>query len=696
MSSDTDISQYLNVFLEETKEHLQMFTQALIDLEEADAERAAEALNKAFRAAHTIKGMAASMDFKNMEQLCHSTEDLMDELRSGSRSVTPEIIDLLLVCSTKLEELTSSIEETGSDDIDISSVILELRSFMAEEKEEEKEEEEGKAEAEAVQKEKITVQKEYDKIEKEVREGRKTYEIKVSLDKSCEFRAARSFLALHNLAEIGEIVKTVPSQDDIEKEKFEFEFEVILATDANEDAVKKALAAVADIEKVDISEGKEEVRPEAGARVAEEEKEVSKSKEVKRKDKGKEKEDALKSVRISIDKLDTVVNFVGELVISKGRLIQIGKEHEIEELSSTMAVVERTISDLQYEVTQMKMIPVENVFNRFPKLVRDLYRAQGKEVEFITEGKEIELDRTVLDEIVDPVVHLLRNSVDHGIELPEERERKGKSRKGRIKLVAQRETGHVTISVEDDGKGLDPDKLKEKAVKRGLKSAEEASKLTDEDAFKLIFMSGFSTAEKTTEVSGRGVGMGVVKTKVEALGGLVDIQSKMDMGTKITLKLPLTTAIIQALLVDVSDKIYAIPLTNVNEIISVFKDDIETIHEAKVTILRGSILPLVMLESIFGLFANPGNGNGGNGNGGNGNGGNGNGNRKHKDKFVVVIVERSEGRIGLVVDAALEEQEIVVKPPDERFKDVTGVGGFTILGDGGVIPILDVSTLTLA
>lgn len=666
MSSDTDISQYLNVFLEETKEHLQTFTQALIDLEDADAERAAEALNEAFRAAHTVKGMAASMDFKNMEQLCHSTEDLMDELRSGSRSVTPEIIDLLLECSTKLEELTSSIEETGSDDIDVSAVILELRSFMAEEKEKEKEE--GKAEA---------VQKEYGKIEEKVREGRKTYEIKVSLDKSCEFRGARSFLALNNLAEIGEIVKTVPSQGDIEEEKFEFEFEVILATDANEDAVKKALAAVADIEKVDISEEKEEV----GARVAEKEKEVLKPKEVKRKEKGKEKEDALKSVRISIDKLDTVVNFVGELVISKGRLIQIGKEHEIEELSSTMAVVERTISDLQYEVTQMKMIPVEHVFNRFPKLVRDLYRAQGKEVEFITEGKEIELDRTVLDEIVDPVVHLLRNSVDHGIELPEERERKGKSRKGRIKLVAQRETGHVTISVEDDGKGLDPDKLREKAVKRGLKSAEEASKLADDDAFKLIFMSGFSTAEKTTEISGRGVGMGVVKTKVEALGGLVDIQSKMDMGTKIMLKLPLTTAIIQALLVNVCDKTYAIPLANVNEIISVSKDDIETIHEAKVIILRGSILPLVMLQSLFGLFANPGNGNG---------------NRKHRNKFVVVIVERSEGRIGLVVDAALEEQEIVVKPPDERFKDVTGVGGFTILGDGSVIPILDVSTLTLA
>lgn len=673
-NTDIDVSQYLSVFLEETKEHLQAFTQALIDLEGSDAECATEALNEAFRAAHTVKSMSASMDFRNMEHLCHSTEDVMDELRGGTRSVTPEIIDLLLECSTKLEELTSSIEGNGNDDIDVSAVLLELKSLSEEEEENRK----GERKGEAMENENCKVQNEKFKT-MEVEGGRdKTYEINVSLVKNCEFKGARGFLALKNLAEIGEIIKTVPSQEDIENEKFDFEFEVVLATDANEDDVKKVLTSVVDIEKVDISEEKEEVEAEAGARaeVAGVKLEGGKSKD---KGKGKEKETAVKSVRISIDKLDTVVNFVGELVIHKSRLIQIGREHEIEELSSTMAVVERTISDLQYEVTQMKMIPVEHVFNRFPKLVRDLYRAQGKEVEFIIEGKEIELDRTVLDEVVDPIVHLLRNSVDHGIELPKERERKGKSREGRIKLVARRETGHVTISVEDDGKGMDADKLREKAVSKGLKSAQEASMLSDEDAFKLIFMPGFSTAEKTTEVSGRGVGMGVVKTKVEALGGLVDIQSEMDMGTGIMLKLPITTAIIQAMLVDVCNNAYAIPLSNVREIISVSKDDIKTIQGAKVITLRGSILPLAMLQSLFGLSANANNNN-----------------HNHKDKFVVVVVERSEGRIGLVVDAALEQQEIVVKPPDERLQGATGVGGFTILGDGNVIPILDVSTLTLA
>ncbi|MBN1762558.1 MAG: chemotaxis protein CheA [Methanomicrobia archaeon] len=676
MSTDTDIdlSQYLNVFLEETKEHLQVFTQAMIDLEDADADRAAEVLNEAFRAAHTIKGMSASMGFGTMEHLCHSTEDLMDKLRSGSRSVTPEIIDVLLDCSTKLEALTSSIEENGNDAIDISAVLTELTSLLEKKEigtEKRIKEKQGKAKKGQGKKKKA------DNDEDTAQRTRTTYTITVSLDKSCEFKGARGFLALNNLAALGEIVNTIPSQEDIESDNFDSDFTVLFAAEANKEDVKKVLMSVGDVEKVVISEEKEEGDSETGVQCTE--KAEPGPKKVKSKDNGKEKEEAAKSVRMSIEKLDTVVNLVGELVINKSRLIQIGREHEIEELISTMAVVERTISDLQYEVTQMRMIPVEHVFNRFPKLVRDLYRAQGKEIEFIVEGREIELDRIVLDEIVDPIVHLLRNAVDHGIGLPEERERLGKSRKGRIRLVAQRETGHVAISVEDDGKGMDANTLREKAVKKGLISVEEASKLSDEDAFKLIFMSGFSTAEKTTEISGRGVGMGVVKTKVEELGGLVEIQSTSDMGTRIMLKLPLTTAIIQALLVKVYNKTYAIPLSNVREIISVPPDSIKTIHGTRVTTIRGSILPLLLLHYLFGLSdaATATNSN-------------------HNDKLVVVVVERSEGRIGLVVDAALEQQEIVVKPPDERMQGVTGLGGFTILGDGSVIPILDITTLSLA
>ncbi len=681
--ADTDVSQYLNVFLEETKEHVQTFTQALIDLEEADAERVAEVLNEAFRAAHTIKGMSASMGFENMELLCHSTEDVMDELRSGSRKVTPEIIDLLLESSTKLEELTRSIEESGNDAIDISTVLTELESLKVKDdgKGKNKSKSTSKSSKEKRGKKKkgeVKKKKKGDKQGDNAESERRTYEITILLDKSCGFKGARGFLALKNLAEVGDIITTVPSQEDIEDEHFDFEFKVVLVTETDVEGVKKALSSVADIENVDIHEEPEEVEVEKAVTIAE--KEEGQSKRVKGTDKGKAKgkEVITKSVRISIGKLDTVVNLVGELVINKSRLMQIGREYEIEDLSSTMAVVERTISDLQYEVTQMRMIPVDHVFNRFPKLVRDLYRVQGKEVDFIIQGKEIELDRTVLDEIIDPVVHLLRNSVDHGIELPDEREKNGKSRKGTIKLVATRETGHVAIRVEDDGKGMDPEKLKDKAVSKGLITAEEASKISDEEAFKLIFMPGFSTAEKTTEVSGRGVGMEVVKTKIEAFGGFVEIRSKKDRGTRIMLKLPLTTAIIQALLVNVCGKTYAVPLSNVKEIMRVPKGDIKTIQGTKVITLRGSILPLVMLQSLFGLSLDAYNDN-----------------HNHEGKSVVIVVERSEGLIGLVVDAALEQQEIVVKPPDEHLQGTIGLGGFTILGDGNVIPILDVATVAL-
>lgn len=670
MSTDIDISQYLNVFLEETKEHLQAFTQAMIDIEDADEERAAEVLNAAFRAVHTVKGMSASMDFMNMEHLCHSMEDLMDELRTGSSSVTPELIDLLLECSTKLEELTICIEENGNDDIDVSEVLSELAKIKWEGNKHEgaKDKYEKKAEE----------GKEGNKEEREKKAGntdgeRKSYELAIFVDMNCEFKGVRAFLALNKLAEIGTVTETVPSQDDIENGQFDSAFKVSLATEANEAEIKNALTSVADIEKVDISEAK--VEAEKVAEAGEKKPEVPKT---DRKSISKHKEAAVNSVRIKLDKLDTVVNLVGELVINKSRLIQIGREHDIEELGSTMAVVDRTINDLQYEVTQMRMIPVEHVFNRFPKLVRDIYRGQDKKLDFIIEGKEIELDRTVLDEIVDPVTHLLRNAVDHGIEVPEEREKAGKSGKGRVTLAAKRETGHVVISVEDDGNGMDASKLKAAAVRKGLLSEEEVAKLSDGDTFNLIFLPGFSTAEKTTAVSGRGVGMEVVKTKIEALGGYVDVQSKKGIGTKIILKLPLTTAIIQALLISVCNKRYAIPLSNVKEIISVPKSDLATIQGATVISLRGSILPIVRLQSIFGLFDS----NGGNGG--------------HKANSVVVVVERSEGRIGLVVDTALEQQEIVVKSPDEHMQGAKGLGGFTILGDGSVIPIIDISTLAVA
>lgn len=613
MDRDIDVTRYRDAFLEETKEHLQTLTESLIELENADDASEQELLNRAFRAAHTIKGMSASMGFRNMEQMCHSLEDILDALRNGNGNVTPDVIDLLLRYTTKLEEAVTRIEDTGNDN--------------------------GSAKRE-----------------------KRGYEIRVLLDRACEFRGVRGFLVLKNLEEIGEIIETVPSREDIEDGRFEYEFRVLLSTEDGEEAIKDALSAIAEIKNVEISKPNLNLEKEQGLK--------SGGDKDKNKAKNKNKESGMKSLRISTDKLDKVVNLVGELVINKSRLAQLGTVYKIEELDSTMAIVGRTISDLQYEVTQMRMIPVGYVFNRFPKLVRGLYRTLGKEIEFVVEGKEIELDKTILEEIVDPIVHLIRNAVDHGIESPEEREKKGKKRTGTIKLKAKRETAHVIISVEDDGRGIDAAKLRAIAVARGLITADEAARLSDEEALNLIFMPGFSTAESTTEISGRGVGMDVVKAKVEMLNGSVEIKTMKNEGTRVLLKLPLTTAIIRALIVEVCGRKFAIPLSNVCEIAGITQAEMKSVTGKEVLILRDSVLPLFRLHSLFGQ-------------------------KMDGKRLVAVVVERAEGRIGLVVDAALGQQEIVVKPPGEHLQSVLGLGGFTITGDGSVIPILDISSLSL-
>lgn len=613
MDKDIDVTRYRDAFLEETKEHLQTLTESLIELENADDALEQELLNRAFRAAHTIKGMSASMGFRNMEQMCHSLEDILDALRNGNGNVTPDVIDLLLRYTTKLEEAVTRIEDTGNDN--------------------------GSAKRE-----------------------KRGYEIRVLLDRACEFRGVRGFLVLKNLEEIGEIIETVPSREDIEDGRFEYEFRVLLSTEDGEEAIKDALSAIAEIKNVEISKPNLNLEKEQGLKAG--------GDKDRNKSENKNKESGMKSLRISTDKLDKVVNLVGELVINKSRLAQLGTVYKIEELDSTMAIVGRTISDLQYEVTQMRMIPVGYVFNRFPKLVRDLYRTLGKEIEFVVEGKEIELDKTILEEIADPIVHLIRNAVDHGIESPEEREKKGKKRKGTIKLKAKRETAHVIISVEDDGRGIDVAKLRAIAVARGLITADEAARLSDEEALNLIFMPGFSTAESTTEISGRGVGMDVVKAKVEMLNGSVEIKTMKNEGTRVLLKLPLTTAIIRALIVEVCGRKFAIPLSNVCEIAGITQAEMKSVTGKEVLILRDSVLPLFRLHSLFGQ-------------------------KMGGKRLVAVVVERAEGRIGLVVDAALGQQEIVVKPPGEHLQSVLGLGGFTITGDGSVIPILDISSLSL-
>jgi two-component system chemotaxis sensor kinase CheA len=624
-----DTSEYKNVFVEESREYLQLLNRSLLDMERNPDPAL---LNEIFRAAHTLKGMSATMDFNKMAELCHAMENVLDKLRNHERDTTSGIVDVLLNCFDVLEAMVDDIDQDGDANIDISLLLEQLETS-----------EEGK---------KTDDGEETDECEADTREN--VYEITVSMSKGCQFKGARGFLVIRALSELGKIVRTIPDAQDIEDEKFDLELTFFIESSEDGDKLKEMVESVGDIEHVEVATDTRKKNP------------------INERLSGKTTIRSASSIRVGVERLDVVMNLVGELVINRSRLTQIGNKYQLRELTETLARVDRIITDLQDEITQMRMIPVDHIFSRFPRLVRDISKMQEKEIDFIIEGSEIELDRTVLDEIGDPLLHLLRNAADHGIELPDDRVSKGKSRTGTIKLIAKRERGYVTIIVEDDGKGIDPEEIRDIAVKKGFISEERALELSDMEALLLIFNPGFSTAEITTDVSGRGVGMDVVKSKVESLGGTVEIQSQLGAGSSTRMRLPITMAIIQALLAEVNDETYAIPISGVLEILKVTAADIKTLHGTEVINLRGKVLPLVTLRQLFNIASD-----------------------EHPETCIVVVIEKSDGNIGLVIDSILDQEEIVIKPLGKLLEGNRGFSGTTILGDGRVIPILDTTTLVV-
>ncbi|RLG56977.1 MAG: chemotaxis protein CheA, partial [Candidatus Hydrothermarchaeota archaeon] len=605
--------------------------QSLLELEQNPGNY--EVLNEVFRYAHTLKGMSATMGFGKVAELSHKMENLLDKVRQGEIDASSNLIDVLLEALDKLREMVNKIAEEGKEEGEISDIISKLESFGEDESKNRKDEE-----------------------KKEVK-SKETSGLKISVELSedCALKSVRAFMVIKSLDEIAEIIDSSPPLQDIEDGRFEKSFELVVSTSETPQKIKEVIEKIGEVKKVEISETtakseKEEKKPS-----------IASTKNVLRN---------VQTVRVSIDKLDSLMNLVGELVIGKSRLFQIGSKYDIEELREALSNINRLTTNLQDIVTQMRMVEVGFIFNRFPRMVRDLAKKEGKKVNFIIEGKDIELDRTVLDEIGDPLVHLLRNSVDHGIETPEERIKAGKSEVGTLKLIAKREKNHVKIIVEDDGRGIDPDKIRKKAVEKGIITEEEANKISDEEALSLIFAPGLSTAEKVTDVSGRGVGMDVVKSKITSLGGVVEIKSKVREGTRVTLTLPLTLAIIQALLIKVRQEIYAIPLSNVLEILNVKREEIKTVKGNKVINLRGKILPIIELDRLLGISENG-----------------------TKEKYPVVVVDKENQPIGLGVDGLIGQQEIVIKTFDNILKGVKGFAGATILGDGRVVLILDIASL---
>jgi two-component system chemotaxis sensor kinase CheA len=631
--------------MDECQEHLLTLNQSLLELEHEPDDHSI--LDKIFRAAHTLKGASATMGFNKMANLTHALEDVLGKLRSKEITVTSELMNSLFEAVDSLEILTTTISEGKEEDIEITGIVQDLHRFIS-----------GNIEPVNVEK-RQNLQLRY--LEAEIEQitaanagGHNLLHIDVTLVEDCLLKGARVFMVLREIEKFGTIIRSVPAVKDLEDENFDTRFIVGVLTSNPPDEFVKAVTNIMDVEKVlieepNINELQIEKRQESAVDHV-------------------EKKINTQTVRVEIKKLDDLMNLVGELVISRSRLESIGATVNSRELDEVIEQVGRLTIDLRDGVMKSRMIPVETVFSRFPRLVRDLSKELDKEIELEIRGGETELDRTVIDEIGDPLVHIIRNAVDHGLESGDERERIGKPRQGKISLDARQEGNSVLISVTDDGKGFNLQKVKERAVKNGVVTQETLAEMSEEQILELTFLPGFSTAEKVSDVSGRGVGMDVVKDKVNSLGGIVNISSVYGEGSTISIRLPLTLAIIQTLVVQLGNEIYALPSSYIEQITSLNQNEIKHIREQEVFILRGDVVPLIRLQD---LLDTPGAKN------------------REIDELDVVVLRIGDRLIGCVVDSLLRQQDVVIKSLGGYLGSIKGIAGATILGDGRVALILD-------
>ena len=678
--SDMDMSQYLSAFLDETDDNVHRLDDLLLALEKDMVDM--DVINEIFRAAHTLKGMAGTMGFTNMMGLTHAMEDRLDAARKGTRPLTEDDMNMLFQGLDTLQEMADSIRGGGNDShIDVSEMVQTLRNEAPKEAPAAS----PSADNSAASSGGLSAQ-DAEWVKKANDAGEGAYKIHVKLSDQCLLRAARAYMVVNRLEELGALFKTDPPTEALEKEEFDHDFEVYIATAAPVEEMKAAVEKISDVSQVDIEDIKigdvpapaqaaPAAEPVQAAAPAPAEKPAAPAPAEKtaqpaapaKKDTAKK---SSQTVRVDIGRLDKLMNLVGELVISRARIERLVQEARLRQFDDTLSQLGRISGDIQELVTKLRMVPVSFTFDRFPRLIRDLCKTLNKNVELVLEGEDTELDRTVIDEIGDPMVHLIRNSMDHGIEHPEERKALGKPEKGTLKIAAYQEGSGVVIEVSDDGSGIDPDKVRKKAIEKGLLTEDRASVMSDEEAQQLVLLPGFSMAKQVTDLSGRGVGMDAVKTKVEALGGQFDLVSKKNEGTHVYIRLPLTLAIVLSLLIKVGDETYAISLENVEETIMVRKEDIKTVHGEPTTLLRGEVLSLNILGDILGTENL----------------------ERDRDEYPVVVVKIGRNKIGFIVSELIGQQEIVIKSLGRFLAKIDGITGGTILGDGNVALILDVAS----
>jgi len=677
-----DNSEYKDLFVEEAREHLNTLNQALLILEKDPHDK--EALNKIFRAAHTIKGMSATMNYEKIQKLSHKTEDALDLIRNNKLEVDTEIMDLIFKCFDGIETMVEQIAENNMTEFDIVGLVEDLEKHMSIEDASKKKEKTPEKPTPTQDIKKLNLSTEASQnIIKEINNGKHAYKLTISVDKTCTMKSIRAYLLLKKLSDSGNITYSIPEKKSIEDGAFNEGFEIYYISSQDQQSIEKMINSVSELSTRIVSPILYEnnqlnvqyvEQPDKPTLAMEQKQASGLEKATKTKpteNKTKTVKSDVQSIRIGMDQLDLFMNLIGELVISKSRLSQIASEHKLEDLSETANTVDRLTTELQDKIMAIRMIPMKHVFDRFPRMIRDLARDNGKKINLVIKGEGIELDRTILDEIGDPLVHLLRNAVDHGVETPEIRQANGKPVEGTVDLIAERTRNHVLITVRDDGKGIDPQAMRNAAVRKGLKTQEEVDKLDDKEAINLLFLAGLSTAEKITNVSGRGVGMDVVKSTIDKLNGTIELFSEIGKGSTFNLRLPLTMAIVKALFIGVGKEVYAIPISNVVETISLDNKDIQMVGGGKTTILRNDVLPLTFLRDILTIDENA----------------------EHKTIMNAVVVQKEDRKIGLIVDRLIGEQEITIKNIGGTLKRTKGIAGVTITGDGRVILVIDVNTL---
>lgn len=667
----SEFEAYRGLFVAESRENHENIIKNLLILEKGSDP---DAIGEIFRSIHTLKGASASMGYAQLEHLCHTMEDVFQLIRNGTAVMTPDLGNLLLSCSDMIEEMLDDIEAGGdSSSKNPEEHVASLKGWLAANQTtapaapEKPVKTASSAKKTGKKQVKVPASPALAPTPMEAGDGRPLFDVRITVAGECAMKDVRAMIALSNLESLGSVVTSTPTKEQLDEGICEGTLFVRIASDAGEEALRTA-ASGSEISSVDVvPAGQELPKAEPTAPVQAESAVADKNDSAVAKgpqlpDKARE----VKHLRVDIHQLDHIMNLVEDLVINRGRLKQIADEHKIKEMDEAIGMVERSVSDLQNLMMNIRMIPLNHIFNRLPRVVRDVAQYDGKEVEFIMEGGETELDRSVMDGLNDPLLHLIRNAVNHGIEPPDVREKAGKPRKGIVRLTAHRDRDNVIIELTDDGGGINVERVRAKAVEKGLITKEAAEALSMEESIDLLFQPGFSTADKITDISGRGVGLDVVKRAIESLKGTVRVETTPGKGSRFELLLPPTMAIVDVMIVRINNKRVAIPINSIIEVANFQKDATHQIGRNETVLLREEVIQVSRLDDMFGTS---------------------------QSCEVLIVVQYQKRKCTIPVSVVEGKQEVVVKPLSGFIGNIRGISGLTILGDGDVVPVLDINTM---